>query len=173
MPKKTGRPKKRDNVLVQTKAEEKAYKALFNESKGLAVARLLYMRHPKSLDSRCPRPDVVRHFVDALGITYHESATGITYTVDTDKVITGRLQDGIFFVNERARDSRQCCKIEGKPVVCSMHDYMLVDKDGMSLPYVCNSLIVHTLVYHWDDIDQEQRRLLNLYLTVVGITPID
>lgn len=160
----------KSRILVQTEAEQKVYS---QSNKGTAVTRLLYMRHPQSLGSRCPRPDVVRHFVDALGITYHESATGITYTVDTDKVITGRLQDDVFFINERARDSRLCCKIDDKPVVCSMHDYMLVDKDGLSLPYVCNSLIVHTLVHHWDDVDRDQLRLLNIYLAVVGIAPID
>jgi len=156
-------------ILAQTEAEQKVHS---QSNKGTTVTRLLYMRHPRS-NSRCPRPDVVRHFVDALGITYHESATGITYTVDTDKVITGRLQDDVFFINERARDSRLCCKIDGKPVVCSMHDYMLVDKDGLSLPYVCNSLIVHTLVHHWDDVDRDQLQQLNIYLAVVGIAPID
>lgn len=162
-------------VLVQTAAEEKIYdqlKAIYEESKGLPVTSLGYLHKPQSAYSCCPRPDVVRHFVDALGITFHESPQGITYTVSDDRVIAGRLQDGKFLSGEKARRSHTCCKIEGKPVFCGVQDFMLVDKDGISVPYVCNSLIVHALVHHWDDLKENQVDLLNSYLAVVGIEPI-
>lgn len=134
------------------------------------VTNLLYVYAPRSIGSRCPREDVIAHFSHVLGATLKENEYRRCYEIVCVQAEVGtssqyREPVGCFSKGWSTMGRHQCehetCRFP-KPMESSAVDFQLKDANGQLLPFATNSLAVHYLVEHWDDIAKDKGHMERL-----------
>lgn len=145
------------------------------------VSNLLYVYMPQSSSSRCPREDVITHMEKVLGATLTEDEHERYYKLDEANLVCGSTsgydkargchRSNLATMGYHYCESKGC---QDKPMRSSNKDFRLKDAAGKPMPFATNSLAIHYLVEHWDDVAKDKGHMerLNQYLEAVGINPI-
>lgn len=139
------------------------------------VTNILYIYKPLAVNSKCPREDVVAHFHAIIDqIKNWKDRQNEMPLFEPGAISDYRAPQSTF---EKAGGWMGVHICEGK---CQSQphshacDYHLLHQ-GQATEFATNTLALHYLEEHWDDVyqDKEQLARLNQYLKVVGIAPID
>ena len=139
------------------------------------VTNILYIYKPLAVNSNCPHEDVVAHFraiIDQIK-TWKDRQNEMPL-FEPGAISDYRAPQSTFEKAGGWRDYHTCegkCQSRPRSHAC---DYHLLHQ-GQATEFATNTLALHYLEEHWDDVyqDKEQLARLNQYLKVVGIAPID
>jgi len=136
------------------------------------VTNILYIYKPKSTNSKCPREDVLVHFrairAQIANWKHGEVPCFEPGGVSNYKNPKGRFTKGSGWCGTH------CCEGKCDQPSSSSCDYHLLF-NGEPTNFATNSLALHYLEEHWQDVFDNKDELdrLNQYLQVVNLRPID
>lgn len=163
----------KDAIPVLQEALRKEFPFVTRTSR--PVTNILYIYKPLAVDSKCPREDVVAHFRAIIDqIKNWKTRQNETPLFEPGAVNNYRAPQSMFGKAGDWMGVHICegkCQSQPRSHAC---DYHLLHQ-GQATGFATNTLALHYLEEHWDDVyqDKEQLARLNQYLKVVGIAPID
>lgn len=163
----------KDAIPVLREASDKAFPFVTRTTR--PVTNILYIYKPLATNSKCPRQDVLAHFRAIIDqINNWKPCRNETPLFEPGTVSDYRAPQSTFNKANSWRGYHTCegkCSSQPRSHVC---DYHLVHQ-GQATGFATNTLALHYLEEHWEDVcqDKEQLARLGKYLKVVGIAPID